>query len=291
MATLEVSSKLFKRQQIPAFFSSKILYCLWFYLNTETSQIMIPTPTVENENRRIQRLSLSLPIRVESQVNESVSWNEVTRLNDVSAFGAGFNLRHPVKRGRLLLMTIPMPRKLRSFDFTESQYKVWGLVRSCINVANSPIPENHSVGVAFIGKNPPKSYYTDPAKLFEISHREEGTLWRVIEAVSQPDERHLPKELRRHSRFPIPTGITIETIDADGNVLTSETTVTENISLSGASIFTSLSVEVGDFLRVRSEQYDATIISVVRGKRIGQDNIPRVHIEFIDSLFPLEGID
>ena len=82
---------------------------------------MTPTPTKENDNRRIQRLSLSLPIRVESQVNESVSWNEVTRLNDVSAFGAGFNLRHPVKRGRLLHMTIPMPRKLRSFDFTEPQ--------------------------------------------------------------------------------------------------------------------------------------------------------------------------
>lgn len=252
---------------------------------------MIPTPTIENDNRRIQRLSLSLPIRVESQVNESVSWNEVTRLNDVSAFGAGFNLRHPVKRGRLLQLTIPMPRKLRTFDFTESQYKVWGLVRSCITMPNSTAPENHSVGVAFIGKNPPKSYFGDPAKLYEISHREEGSLWRVIEAVSEPDERHLPKELRRHSRFPIPANVILETLDADGNVLTSEPTVTENISLSGASIFTSLILRVGEFVRVRSEQYNASIISVVRGKRTGQDNIPRVHVEFIDGLFPLEGID
>jgi hypothetical protein len=252
---------------------------------------MIPTPTKENDNRRIQRLSLSLPIRVESQVNESVSWNEVTRLNDVSAFGAGFNLRHPVKRGRLLHLTIPMPRKLRSFDFTESQYKVWGLVRSCIPKSNDPTPENHSVGVAFIGKNPPKSYYGDPARLFEISHREEGSLWRVIEAVSEPDESHLPKELRRHSRFPIPVNIIVETIDADGNVLTAESTVTENISLSGASIFTSLALDIGAFVRIKSEQYNASIISVVRGKRLGQDNIPRVHIEFIDRLFPLEGIE
>lgn len=252
---------------------------------------MTPTHATANENRRIQRLSLSLPIRVESHVNESVSWNEVTRLNDVSAFGAGFNLRHPVKRGRLLQMTIPMPRKLRSFDFTEAQYKVWGLVRSCIPKSENAAPENNSVGVAFIGKNPPKSYYGDPAKLFEISHRDEGGLWRVIEAVSEPDEMLLPKELRRHSRFPIPANITLETIDEEGNVLTSESTVTENISLSGASIFTSLAIEVGDFVRIKSEQYNASIISVVRGKRMGEDNIPRVHIEFIDRLFPLEGIE
>jgi len=252
---------------------------------------MTPTPVKENDNRRIQRMNLSLPIRVESHVNESVSWNEVTRLNDLSAFGAGFNLRHPVKRGRLVHMTIPMPRKLRSFDFTEPQYKVWGLVRSCITRTDAPTTENHSVGVAFIGKNPPKSYYDDPAKLFEISHREEGSLWRVVEAVSEPDESHLPKELRRHSRFPIPANIVIETIDEDGNVLTSESTVTENISLSGASIFTSLALEVGSFVRVKSDQYNASIISVVRGKRMGQDNIPRVHIEFVDRFFPLEGIE
>lgn len=252
---------------------------------------MIPTPTIENDNRRIQRVNLSLPIRVESQVNESVSWNEVTRLNDLSAFGAGFNLRHPVKRGRLLQMTIPMPRKLRSFDFTEPQYKVWGLVRSCIPNTKSPTEENHSVGVAFIGKNPPKSYYNDPAKLFEISHREEGSLWRVVEAVSEPDESHLPKELRRHSRHPIPANVVIETIDEEGNVLSSESTVTENISLSGASVFTSLRVEIGSFVRVKSEQYNASIISIVRGKRLGQDNIPRVHVEFVDRLFPLEGIE
>lgn len=249
------------------------------------------TPALQNENRRIQRMSLSLPIRVESQVSESVSWNEVTRLTDVSAFGAGFNLRHPVKRGRLLHLTIPMPRKLRSFDFTESQYKVWGLVRTCVPLAEEQAQECNSVGVAFIGKNPPKSYNDDPAKLFEISHREEGSLWRVVEAVSEPDESHLPKELRRHSRFPIPANVLIEIIDDEGNVLNSESTVTENLSLSGASIFTSLPLSIGDFLRVKSDQYNASIISVVRNKRLGEDNIPRVHVEFIDRLFPLEGIE
>ncbi|HXH69682.1 MAG TPA: hypothetical protein VNI60_04960 [Pyrinomonadaceae bacterium] len=72
---------------------------------------MTPTHAKENNNRRIQRLNLSLPIRFESHVNESFSWKEVARLNDLSALGADFNPCHPVKCGRLLQMTIPMPHK------------------------------------------------------------------------------------------------------------------------------------------------------------------------------------
>ncbi len=58
-----------------------------------------------------------------------------------------------------------------------------------------------------VGKNPPKSCYGDPARLFEISHREEGSSWRVFETISEPDKTYLPNELRRRSRFPIPTSI------------------------------------------------------------------------------------
>lgn len=252
---------------------------------------MLSTTVAETENRRINRMSLTLPIRVESQVNGIVSWNEITRLNDISAFGAGFNLRRPVRRGRLLQLTIPLPRKLRCFDFSEPQYKVWGLVRSCITKSSNAVSETHAVGVAFIGKNPPKSYLDDPAKLFEISHRDDGSLWHVIDARSQPDESRLPKELRRHSRYSIPANIIVEKVDGDGNVLESEPTVTENLSLGGAAIFTSLDVEIGSFVRVKSEQYNVSIISVVRGRRIAPDGVPRLHIEFVDRFFPLEGIE
>lgn len=244
----------------------------------------------ETDNRRIARVPLSLPARVESQMNQTFSWNEITRLNDVSAFGAGFNLRRPVKRGRLLQMTIPLPRKLRCYDYTEPQYKVWGLVRSCVSKggANS---DNHSVGVAFIGKNPPKTYLQDPARLYEISHRNDGKLWHVVDAPTVPDESRLPKELRRHSRFPLPTNIILELLDDAGSTTATESTVTENISLSGAAVFSMLEAEKGAFVRVKSEQYNVSIISIVRGKHIAADNIPRLHLEFVDRFFPLEGIE
>lgn len=245
----------------------------------------------EKDSRRRARVSLALPVRVESQVNESMSWNEITRLTDVSAFGAGFNLHRPVKRGRLLQMTIPMPRQMRCYDFTESQYKIWALVRSCVIKENSQTKESHAVGVAFIGKRPPSSYYKDPAKLFEISHLEDGKLWNIVDAPNQPDESLLSKESRRHSRFSIPTSVVIEKIDADGNILASEPTVTENLSLSGTAVFSTLDAAIGEFVRVKSEQYNVSIISIVRGRRVGQDNIPRLHVEFVDRFFPLEGIE
>ena len=61
---------------------------------------MLSQTVSKTEDRRIQRVSLALPARVESNVNRSYKWDEITRLNDVSAFGAGFNLRRPLKRGR-----------------------------------------------------------------------------------------------------------------------------------------------------------------------------------------------
>lgn len=248
--------------------------------------------SVENDTRRIGRVTLTLPARIEAHVNKTVSWNEITRLTDVSAFGAGFNLNRPVKRGRLVQMTIPLPRKLRVYDFTEPQYKVWGLVRSCVARSSSTAAaESHAVGVAFIGRNPPKSFLEDPSKLYEISHRDDGQLWHVVDAPVNPDEKHLPKHLRRHTRFPLPTNITIESLDEEGNTTASESTVTENISLSGAAVFSMLDVEKGAFVRVKSEQYNASIISVVRGKHHGSDHIPRLHLEFIDRFFPLHGIE
>lgn len=254
---------------------------------------MPSTTTAEKDERRMQRIGLSLPIRVEYKVNNSVSWSEVTRLRDISTFGAGFMLPRPVKRGRLILMTIPLPRQLRCYDFMEPQYRVYGIVRNCIpHRKNAATPETYSIGTAFIGKYPPVSYIEDPSKLYDIKpYREEGTLWQVSAAEKNPDESHLPKEHRRHSRFQIPVTVMLETLDEDGNVLAGEITVTENISLSGASVFTSLQADVGSFLRVSSEQYNVSIVSVVRGKRVGPDSIPRLHIEFIDRFFPLEGIE
>lgn len=252
---------------------------------------MTTTNVAEQEKRRIQRISLPLPSRVEVKIDQNLSWNEVTRLTDVSAFGAGFSLNRPLKRGRLVLLTIPMPRALRCFDFGEAQYRVWGLVRRCIPVKTPDGAMRYSIGVAFTGKNPPPKYLDDPAMLYEISHREEEGLWHVAEAPDHPDERNLSKEERRQTRFFIPEPVTLEVLTPDGSISQSENTVTENISIGGAAVFTSLMVNAGEFVRISSDRYDIKIISVVRGRRVGPDGIARLHLEFVDHFFPLEGIE
>ena len=79
-------------------------------------------------------------------------------------------------------------------------------------------------------------------------------------------------------------------MDDNDQVLASETTITENISLRGAAVFTQSDVEAGSFLRVTSNRHNITLISIVRGRRVGPDGMTRLHLEFIDALFPLEGI-
>jgi len=247
--------------------------------------------TIEKESRRIQRYEIALPARVEVNIDEKFAWNELTRLEDISAFGAGFILKRPVKRGRLLVMSVPMPRQLRCYDYLEPQYRIWGIVRRCVAVADDPEGNRFGVGVAFVGKNPPQSYVEDPSKLYDLSERADGGLWQLVEADPEPDESDLPGYLRRHTRYAIPESLLIELLDENGDIAASEVSVSENVSLGGASVFTSFDVQVGTFLRVTSERHGITIISIVRGKRVGSDGIVRMHLEFIDREFPLRGIE
>ena len=249
-------------------------------------------PVVEKENRRIQRISLPLPVRVEFRLDSEVTWNEITRLIDISAFGAGFSLKRPAKRGRMVLLTLPMPRQLRSFDYSEPQYRIWGLVRRCIATNKHGQTPEFSVGVAFTGKNPPAGYIENPARLYDLANRGDGDgFWHLAAADLMADESDLPKDLRKQTRFHIPEPLLLQKVDEAGNVLAEETTVTENISLGGAAVFTSMTADEGAFLRVRSARFDVTILAIVRTKRIGDDGITRLHLEFIDRLFPLEGIE
>ena len=243
----------------------------------------------EKEERRVQRYSLALPTRVEVRVDRNVSWNEVARLEDVSAFGAAFILKRPIKRGRLLVMSVPLPRQLRVYDFLEPQYRIWGLVRRCLPIQSSG-EQKYAIGVAFIGKHPPRSYMENPSTLYDLTEREEGGLWMLRDADTNEDETDLPPDQRRQTRFPIPEQLLVELLDENGDVIASETSVSENVSLGGASVFTSLDVQEGTFLRVTSERHNVSIISIVRGKHVGPDNIPRLHLEFIDHMFPLDGI-
>jgi hypothetical protein len=237
-----------------------------------------------NWKRIRERLELKLPVRVRCREAKDLEWTEITRLIDVTPFGAGFTLKHPIERGRLLHMTIPMPRQLRVFDHVEDQYKVWALVRYVKPTDPAGGTVVFEVGVAFIGKRPPRSYEEDPSKRYEIGSPNPDELNTVEEWV--PEELS-SSDKRVHTRHNIPVDMLIETYDEKGEVEQSEHTVTENISPKGAAIYTTLVLPIGRFVRLSSAQYKLAVYGAVRGQSMGPAGVPRIHVEFIDREWPL----
>ena len=84
----------------------------------------------------------------------------------------------------------------------------------------------------------------------------------------------------------IPVDVVIDVFEGDQLVM-NEQTVTENISRSGAAVFTAMDVAPGTFVKLTSERYNVSVLSVVRARRIGADGITRLHLEFVGSEWPL----
>ncbi len=239
-------------------------------------------------------MEISLPVKIYGKDETAADWEEMSKTKDISLFGAAFVLQRTVRRGQLLRLTLSMPQQMRSFDFAEPQYQVWGVVSS-----SKPNPEDSSgessvLGVAFIGKNPPESYIENPNQIYEVEVDEsEGTsyLKPVDDSINNSGQKERNFIERRYSRFQIPVNIVVELLDSDGGITASESTVMENVSQGGASVFSSLNVNIGSTIQIKNDQYSADLEATVRNKRTGKDGIPRLHIEFTNGTFPLPDVD
>lgn len=236
-----------------------------------------------NWKRIRDRLALQLPVRVRVRETPDFEWTEMTRLLNVTPFGAAFTLARPTEKGRLLHMTIPMPRQLRVFDHIEEQYRVWAIVRYVKpNVTEDG--DGFYIGVAFIGKRPPASYEREPWRRYDIATNVFDALAVVEDLVKplSPDE-----EMRALTRHQIAVEMRIELLNENGAVVGTEQTVSENISTRGALLFTTLDIQQGRFIRLSSEQYNTMVHAAVRARTVGPDGIARIHVEFIDREWPL----
>src|SRR6266496_838945 len=80
----------------------------------------------DEKSRRIRRrLELVIPVRVRGRDSADHEWTEMTRLINVTPFGARLKLTRPTEVGRLLHVTIAMPRAMRCFDHAEDQNRVY----------------------------------------------------------------------------------------------------------------------------------------------------------------------
>ncbi len=245
-----------------------------------------------NENRHLPRYPLRLSIRVEVITGRKVTWEEVAEIKDASVVGAAMILTRPIRRGRIVRFSLEMPRHMRQYDLDTENYVVWGIVRRSIAVTDTVGIPGYATGIAFTGQFPPMNFFEHPARIYNISYVDSkpGEFWKVIDPSLKLLDGSKSGENRKETRFPIPEELVLEVLDETGEVVSSEVSVTTNISFGGATVFTEFFTEVGSFLRVISRRLNLEIIAIVRHRHQGPGDSAKLNIEFVDKAFPLEGI-
>jgi hypothetical protein len=109
-----------------------------------------------SERRKNHRTSLTIPLRVQGFYADSNTWEEMTTTLDVSVGGACFTLNHEAELGQVLLLSLPLPKRLRQYDLNDVSYRVYSLVRSVRR------REQPRIGVMFFGKQPPRGFHERP---------------------------------------------------------------------------------------------------------------------------------
>ena len=67
-----------------------------------------------------------------------------------------------------------------------------------------------------------------------------------------------------------------------------------NVSVEGkssAAVYKHLNADVGSFVRFSSNRNNIKLISIVRGKHIGEGRVSKINLEFVDMPFRIELIE
>jgi len=200
---------------------------------------------------------------------------ESVHVVSASAGGVGFYSEQKCAIGQIVSLMMEMPRDLRRYDQNKKFYKVWALVQHCEKLTRSSF-----IGVAFIGAVPPESYLANPTASFRIAGVGPNGFWTVKETEH-------PHQQRSHTRFKSSINVRLVFVDNDGKEEDSETALTDNISETGAAVFSNARRDVGELVRVSASAYAFEATALIRNTRAGEDGRPRLHLEFIDTTFPV----
>jgi hypothetical protein len=105
-------------------------------------------------------------------------------------------------------------------------------------------------------------------------------MWTVAELKT-------PFRQRADVRFWQQVDLYLALIDTKSGSTGGERTVAENVSRSGAAVFTTLHISVGDRVKFISEKYDFSGLAVVCDVQTGADGKTRIHIKFVENTFPV----
>lgn len=130
----------------------------------------MPNDESGRKSRRfVERRPVSLPVRVRCRESLTEEWEENAKLLDASLSGARLSLTHSTEAGQLLHLRLPLPRSMRRFDYTKTDYCVWGVVRRVLALACAEAnTQQFEVGVAFIGQSPPARFESHPQTRYDL---------------------------------------------------------------------------------------------------------------------------
>ena len=210
-------------------------------------------------------------------------WSETADATSLSNNGAGFFLSRDCPVGCLVSLIMAMPPHLRGYDHDKRLYRIWGLVQYCYEAGGENASGFH-VGVALIGRDAPESYVRNPAQSYRIAGMDRNGLWKI-------EELETSFTLRASVRYWNSIEAAIYQLDEEQHSIAAEKTITENISETGASVFSELRIGVGDRLKFQTAVPPFSSLAVVRRRRIGLDDRTRLHVEFVENQFPVLEIE
>lgn len=231
--------------------------------------------------RTRKRTTTELKAIVQFYTSPDEPWKEVTVITTVSRSGAGMTLSRACQPGSLVSLLLPMPRDLRLYDIEDELYQIIGLVQYCHAATADRFAYN--IGVGFIGKDMPASYLADPMQSYRISGASEDGLWQIVEAKTA-------FKARAATRFNIAIPVTLSLTDKQKRTVKKEETATRNISSLGASVVCSLPAAIGDRVKFACEVLDFYAIAFVRNRKGDKNGNPILHLEFVDTHFPIQKI-
>ena len=236
----------------------------------------------DSEQRATDKASTELQTIVQVKESQGESWKEVTKVLTVSKNGAGFSLDRPVVVGRLVTLVMPLDPELRAYDKKKELYPVMAIVQYC-NATTVNGKTSYHTGVGFVGKKIPDSYKLDPTQSYRICGMKQDGLWSISEAEDQFKNRRQP-------RYWISVPITVSLLQRAGNPGAKEETATKNISVNGISAVCSLNTSIGEKVKIACKELNFYSIAIVRNRMEPKDGMTTIHLELVDSEFPVEAV-
>ena len=242
------------------------------------SEVAMPPQAVQDNTCEPGLISITAV--VDGIDDDGASWKEIGDVFSHSTSGVGIFMPRPCRVGNLLSLRLQLPHHLRCYDHDEEIYQIWGLVQSCY-MSITPELAAYQVVVALVGKEPPSSYAGNQLQNYRICGSSEDGLWKITESETRFVQR-------RDVRYWEKIDVYLAMVDGRGSTIDGEKTRTENVSLSGAAVVTTMDLRVGDRVKMISEEFDFSGLAVVCNTQSLKGTHSKLNLQFVESKFPVQ---